>query len=250
MKIVIIEDEKPAARRLKSLLEDLKSIEVVVVLESVLRAKEWFEQKKDVDLIFSDIQLGDGLSFDIFSELNIKTPIVFTTAFNEYALEAFKHNSIDYLLKPFDKLDLEKSVNKFRDFPQPNNINFNQLLSQISVGQTTNYKKRFLVNKADQMISVNVDDLGYVFTEDKTTIIKTIVGDKYFFKSSLDDLEEELDPNLFFRVSRNMIVHNQAIKKITNYFGGTLKLELTPTHESEVTVSRRRVTDFKIWLNT
>lgn len=250
MKVVVIEDEKPAARRIQALLESTGSIEIVAVLESVKRAKEWFNCSIDaVDLIFSDIQLGDGLSFDIFQDLNIKTPIVFTTAYNEYAIDAFKHNSIAYILKPFVQEDINAALDKFQDFPKSNSIDFNKIMNQLNGGGSKNYRTRFLVNKADQMISIDSSEVAYIYSEDKTTLLKDSSGAKYFIKGSLDDIITDLDPKDFFRIGRGMIVNHKSIDKISNYFSGTLKLELNPKHELDVSVSRRRVADFKEWLN-
>lgn len=249
MKVVVIEDEKPAARRIKSLLENYEGVEVVAMLESVKRALEWFESNQHPDLIFSDIQLGDGLSFEVFNKLKIKTPIVFTTAYNEYALNAFKHNSIAYLLKPFDQDDLNRAIDKFQEFPSSNSIDFSQLINQIKDGSKKEYRERFLVHKGEQMISLKSDEVAYIYSEEKTTLIKDTKGNRYFLKGSLDEVAVDLNTKDFFRISRGMIINNNSIEKISSYFSGTLKLELNPVHEADVSVSRRRVADFKDWLN-
>lgn len=249
MKVLIIEDEKPAARRIKTLLENASGVNLVGVVESVKRGKEWFNTNSLPDLIFSDIQLGDGLSFEIFKELGIKTPIIFTTAYNEYALEAFKHNSIAYLLKPFVQEDINESIAKFKDFPSSSNINFSDLIAQIRGEETKSYRNRFLIEKGDQMISLQVDEVSYIYSEDKATLLKDLAGNRFFIKGSLDEIGQELNPKEFFRINRSMLVHHQSIDKISNYFGGTLKLDLKPGFDGEVSVSRRRVSEFKDWLN-
>ncbi len=249
MKVLIIEDEKPAARRIKSLLENTPGVSVVGVVESVKRGKEWFNTNPSPDLIFSDIQLGDGLSFEIFKELGIKTPIIFTTAYNEYALEAFKHNSIAYLLKPFVQEDINESIAKFKEFPNSSNINFNDLIAKIRGEHAKTYRNRFLVEKGDQMISLQSNEVSYIYSEDKATLLKDLAGNRFFVRGSLDEIGQELDPRAFFRINRSMLVHHQSIDKISNYFGGTLKLELIPSFDGDVSVSRRRVSEFKDWLN-
>ena len=222
---------------------------VVDIVESVKRGKEWFENNELPDLIFSDIQLGDGLSFEIFKELGIKTPIIFTTAYNEYALEAFKHNSIAYLLKPFAQEDIDESIAKFKEFPNSANINFSELIAQIRKNDDRSYRNRFLVERGDQMLSLKSDEVSYIYSEDKSILLKDNKGNRFFIKGSLDELNNELNPQDFVRINRSMLIHHQSIKKIANYFGGTLKLELDPAFDGEVSVSRRRVSEFKDWLN-
>lgn len=248
IKVLIIEDEKPAGRRLKQLLEENSGIEVVSIVESVRRGREWFRENNNPDLIFSDIQLGDGLSFDIFSEVPIKCPIVFTTAYNEYAIKAFDVNSIAYLLKPFKKENIYNAIEKFKDlgYDTPKTIDYKSILDQI---QPKKYRERILVSKADHLIPLDTKNVSYIYSEDKTVLLKSCENKIFFLNQSLEEFEKELDPNSFFRISRSMLVNRNSIQEISTFFNGTLKLSLNPSYDSEVNVSRRRVSEFKAWLN-
>lgn len=248
LKVVIIEDEKPAGRKLQQILEDMPDVQVESWILSVARGVEWFENNAQPDLILSDIQLGDGLSFEIFKTCNITCPIIFTTAFNEYAIQAFDLNSIAYILKPFDAQKIESSIQKFKNFPSVNTdvIDYERILN--TVGKRS-FRERILVTKGQSLIPVEVSEIAYVYSEDKCILLKSKSGERYFVSLSLDEFEHEFDPNLFFRINRGMIVHRSSIQNIVNYFNGTLKLTIIPQFESEVTVSRRRTSLFKDWLD-
>lgn len=249
IKVLIIEDEKPAGRRLKQLLEEFPNIEVLGIVESVLRGKDWFENNDQPDLIFSDIQLGDGLSFDIFSTVDCNCPVVFTTAYNEYAIKAFDVNSIAYLLKPFKVEDVESAIEKFKIVggQNTNNIDYNEVLKQI---QPKKYRERILVSKADHLIPIAVQDVAYIYSEDKTVLLKNSSNQTFFLNQSIEEFENDLNPADFFRIGRGMLVNRTAIQEISTFFNGTLKLELLPSYAAEVKVSRRRVGSFKDWLNS
>jgi two-component system response regulator LytT len=255
---IIIEDEKPAARLLQRKLEKL-NIEVGVMLHSVEEAIDWFSKNEHPDLIFLDIQLSDGLSFEIFDKVTIKSAVIFTTAYDEYALRAFKLNSIDYLLKPIDEDDLEVAVLKFkerfqilkngnesgsRDF----GMDFEQIKRMLSNPFDKNYKKRFTVKIGQQLKVISIEEIECFFSENKGTYIHTFDNRNYLLESTLELLEVELDPAVFFRVSRKFIIPLKAIKDILIYSNSRLKVILPSYKEDEVIVSREKVSDFKNWI--
>jgi two-component system response regulator LytT len=254
MTTLIIEDEKPAARLLQRKLEKL-NISVETMLHSVEESILWFSNNEHPDLIFLDIQLSDGLSFEIFEKINIKSAIIFTTAYDEYALKAFKLNSIDYLLKPIDEDDLEVAVVKFKErLPkretENNNLqlDFEQIRKMLSNPFEKNYKKRFTVKIGQHLKVITTDEIECFFSENKGTYIHTFDNRNYLIDSTLEILEQELDMKDFFRVSRKFIVPLQAIKEIQVYTNSRLKVILPTYKEDEVIVSREKVQDFKTWL--
>ena len=250
MNVLIIEDEKPAARLLQRKLNKL-GVEAGVMLHSVEEAVEWFQNNPHPELIFLDIQLSDGLSFEIFDAIQIKSAIIFTTAYDEYALRAFKLNSIDYLLKPIDEDDLELAVNKYRDrAPQPQNLSldFEQIRRMLINPAEKTYKQRFTIKMGQHLKMVNVADAECFYSENKGTYIHTGDNRDYLLECSLEQLEGELDPKEFFRVSRKFIVSIKAIRDIVVYTNSRLKVILPTYKEDEVIVSRERVNDFREWL--
>jgi two-component system, LytTR family, response regulator LytT len=251
---LIIEDEKPAARLLQRKLEKL-DIAVETMLHSVEESIHWFSNNKHPDLIFLDIQLSDGLSFEIFEKINIKSAIIFTTAYDEYALKAFKLNSIDYLLKPIDEDDLDVAVTKFRTrLPKLETetsnlqLDFEQIRKMLSNPFEKNYKKRFTVKIGQHLKVITTDEIECFFSENKGTYIHTFDNRNYLIDSTLEILEQELDGKDFFRVSRKFIVPLTAIKEIQVYTNSRLKVILPSYKEDEVIVSREKVQDFKSWL--
>jgi len=254
MTTLIIEDEKPAARLLQRKLEKL-NIAVETMLHSVEESIDWFANNQHPDLIFLDIQLSDGLSFEIFEKIDIKSAIIFTTAYDEYALKAFKLNSIDYLLKPIDEDDLDVAVTKFKSrLPKPESENsnlqldFEQIRKMLSNPFEKNYKKRFTVKIGQHLKVITTDEIECFFSENKGTYIHTFDNRNYLIDSTLEILEQELDMKDFFRVSRKFIVPLQAIKEIQVYTNSRLKVILPTYKEDEVIVSREKVQDFKSWL--
>jgi DNA-binding LytR/AlgR family response regulator len=254
MTTLIIEDEKPAARLLQRKLEKLE-IAVETMLHSVEESVDWFTNNEHPDLIFLDIQLSDGLSFEIFEKIDIKSAIIFTTAYDEYALKAFKLNSIDYLLKPIDEDDLEIAVTKFKSrLPKSNSENqnlqldFEQIRRMLSNPFEKNYKKRFTVKIGQHLKVITTDEIECFFSENKGTYIHTFDNRNYLIDSTLEILEQELDMKDFFRVSRKFIVPLQAIKEIQVYTNSRLKVILPSYKEDEVVISREKVQDFKSWL--
>ncbi|MEO7975839.1 LytTR family DNA-binding domain-containing protein [Flavobacterium sp.] len=254
MTTLIIEDEKPAARLLQRKLEKLEIV-VETMLHSVEESIHWFQNNEHPDLIFLDIQLSDGLSFEIFEKTDIKSAIIFTTAYDEYALKAFKLNSIDYLLKPIDEDDLEVAVTKFKarlpktPFENQNlQLDFEQIRKMLSNPFEKNYKKRFTVKIGQHLKVITSDEIECFFSENKGTYIHTFDNRNYLIDSTLEILEQELDMKDFFRVSRKFIVPLQAIKEIQVYTNSRLKVILPTYKEDEVIVSREKVQDFKGWL--
>ena len=250
MNVIIIEDEKPAARRLSRLLAE-QGVEVSTMLHSVDESIEWFQNNPQPDLIFLDIQLSDGLSFEIFDVVDVKSAIIFTTAFDEYALQAFKLNSIDYLLKPIDDEDLEKAVKKYRDFKPENqkiSVDFNDIKKLLIDPLDREYKKRFTVKVGQHLKIVNADDVECFYSENKGTYAATSDGRNYLLDTTLEQLEEELSPKDFFRVSRKFYVGITHINDIISYTNSRLQIKMNRYNEQEIIVSRERVKDFKLWL--
>ncbi|WP_112379680.1 LytR/AlgR family response regulator transcription factor [Flagellimonas maritima] len=250
MNVIIIEDEKPAARRLNRLLSEL-DVEVSTMLHSVDESIEWFQNNSHPDLIFLDIQLSDGLSFEIFETIEVKSAIIFTTAYDEYALQAFKLNSIDYLLKPIDDEELESAVKKYRDFKplsQKISVDFNDIKNLLVNPLEREFKKRFTVKVGQHLKIINADDVECFYSENKGTYAATSEGRNYLLDTTLENLEEELSPKIFFRVSRKFYVNINHINDIISYTNSRLKIKLNRFNEKEIIVSRERVKDFKLWL--
>ncbi|MDO1501044.1 LytTR family DNA-binding domain-containing protein [Winogradskyella maritima] len=250
MQIIIIEDEKPSARRLQRMLDKL-NFEAETLLHSVEESIAWFKNNPHPDLIFLDIQLSDGLSFEIFETIDIKSAVIFTTAYDEYALQAFKLNSIDYLLKPIDEDDLKRAVDKYRDrAPQKQDVtlDFNDIKKLLVNPIEREYKKRFSVKVGQHLKLINIEDIECVYSENKGTYVFTSDNRNYLLDQTLDQLEDELDPRTFFRVSRKFYVNINAIKDIISYTNSRLKIILHHFKEQEIIVARERVKDFKNWL--
>lgn len=251
MKILIFEDEALTAERLIQLIckyDD--SIEVLGVISSVEKGLEWFNSNACPDLIFMDIQLSDGYCFEIFNLYDIEAPVIFATAFDEYALKAFKFNSVDYLLKPIDFKELSAALDKFlkyRQYDRAENINkYNDIYNHI----TKSYKKRFLVKIGEQLKYINAEDIAYFVHDSGIVSLISNDGKEYFVDYSLDKLENLLNSADFFRLNRKMIAGIKSIKSIHSYFNSRLKIELNPAYEDDIIVSRDRAAGFKDWLNS
>jgi two-component system response regulator LytT len=250
MNVLIIEDEKPAARLLQRKLQKL-GLEAGTMLHSVEESIEWFSNNPHPELIFLDIQLSDGLSFEIFESIPIQSAVIFTTAYDEYALRAFKLNSIDYLLKPIDEDDLETAVNKYRGQQTKAHslsLDFDQIKRMLANPAEKSYKKRFTVKMGQHLKMISIEDAECFYSENKGTYIHTADGRDYLLENTLEQLENEIDPAKFFRVSRKFIVSINAIKDIVVYTNSRLKIILPTYKEDEVIVSRERVNDFRTWL--
>ena len=250
MNAIIIEDEKPSARYLKRMLEK-QNVNVSEMLHSVVEAVEWFHNNPHPDLIFLDIQLSDGLSFEIFDVVEIKSAIIFTTAFDEYALQAFKLNSIDYLLKPIDEEELQAAVKKYKTFkPTSQNAQFNfEDIKKLLVNPVEQeYKKRFTTRIGQHIKMIPVDEIECFYSENKGTYAHTVEGRDYLLETTLEQLETELSPEFFFRISRKFYINIDSIKDIISYTNSRLQLKMNSYKEQEVIVARERVKDFKLWL--
>lgn len=250
MNIIIIEDEKPAARLLQRKVEKL-GLTVSTLLHSVEESIEWFQNNDHPELIFLDIQLSDGLSFEIFENISIKSAVIFTTAFDEYALRAFKLNSIDYLLKPIDDDDLETAVNKFKTRNNSSvglSLDFEMIKKMLTNPIDRTFKKRFTIKVGQQLKMINIDEVECFFSENKGTYIHTFENRNYLLDTTLENLETEIDPEKFFRVNRKFIISIKAIREIQLYSNSRLKVILPTYKEDEVIVSREKVAEFKSWI--
>ncbi|UAM99867.1 LytTR family DNA-binding domain-containing protein [Polaribacter litorisediminis] len=251
MNVLIIEDEKPAARRLNRMLAAL-DIEVQQMLHSVEESLNWLQNNEHPDLIFLDIQLSDGLSFEIFDEIEVKSAIIFTTAYDEYALKAFKLNSIDYLLKPLDDEELEVAVNQFKK-QQPKHanvqVNMEDIRKLLINPVDQKFKKRVSIKVGQHIKIIHIDEIECFYSENKSTYIHTKENRNFLLDNSLEYWQEQLNPDHFFRVNRTFIVHINAIKDIVAYANSRLKLILNSYNEQEIIVSRERVKDFKSWID-
>lgn len=250
MNIIIIEDEKPAARLLQRKIEKL-GLQVNTLLHSVEESMNWFQNTSHPDLIFLDIQLSDGLSFEIFEQINIKSAVIFTTAYDEYALRAFKLNSIDYLLKPIDEEELAIAISKFQNQFQQHNINsldFEAIKRMLVNPIAKEYRKRFSVKIGQQLKVIDLAEIECLYSENKGTYIHTLDNRDYLIDSSLEIVEAELNPKDFYRISRKFIIPMQSVKEIQVYSNSRLKISLPTYNSEEVIVARERVSDFKEWL--
>ncbi len=258
MKILIIEDEAPAFRRLQQLvLEVIPEAEIVDVIDTVQDSVTWFKTQATPELIFMDIQLADGLSFEIFEETEVNCPVIFTTAFDEYTLKAFKVNSIDYLLKPVKKEELANSLQKLQKLKSTlsnsNESDHKPVIAELlqAFKQNNNpYKSRFLVKLGERLISLSEEEIAYFYAEDGCVLIKTKNEQKFTIDHTLDELEKILDPHVFFRLNRQFIARFQAIEEIHNYFKGKLAVSLSPAWKEHIIISREKAPIFKNWLNS
>ena len=250
MNVIIIEDEKPSARRLQRMLAEI-GISALTMLHSVEESIEWLSMNAHPDLVFLDIQLSDGLSFEIFDVVNLKSAIIFTTAYDEYALKAFKLNSVDYLLKPIDEDELKVAVKKFKttfSTASSASINMSEIRQLLNVAETASYKTRF-TSKVGQHIKVfNSSAIECFYSENKGTYLFNTEGRSYLVDTTIDELSTDLDPKKFFQVSRKFIVSFKAILDIVSYSNSRLKVKLKTYNEQEIIVSRERVKEFKAWL--
>jgi DNA-binding LytR/AlgR family response regulator len=246
MKVVIVEDEALAAEKMGNLLKKVTpEVQILATIESVEEAVEWFSQNPAPDLVFMDIQLDDGISFEIFDAIKLEIPVIFTTAYNEYAIRAFKVNSVDYLLKPIEEDALAAAIGKFRKYVhQPGD--FESRIAGVISQFNGKYKARFFVKTGLRFQSIPVEKISCFFVEERFTFLKTQEGKTCDLDYSLDQLQKLVDPGMFFRVSRNFLVNINAIEDIISYSTNRLKLKVA---KEEVIVSRDKVTEFKQWLD-
>lgn len=259
MKILIVEDEDLAVKKIQKTLASVDS-EVVItgITDSIKSTVEWVQQNPQPDLILMDIELADGQSFEIFNLVEIKSPVIFTTSYDEYALKAFKINSIDYLLKPVQKEELHAALTKFKkmkeayangDSSSEKDVNLDSLVKELQRKlQPKEYRKRFLVKHAQKLVSVEIDEIAYFFSDGRLNFFKTNDNRKFVVDYTMDELQDMLDPAQYFRISRSFYVSVNCIDKIDDYFGNRLILQLKPAVDKEALVSREKVTDFKKWM--
>ena len=250
MNVLIIEDEKPAARRLSRMLDDL-GVQVNEMLHSVEESIAWFQENEHPDLIFLDIQLSDGLSFEIFEHVQISSAIIFTTAYDEYALKAFKLNSIDYLLKPIDEDELKAAVDKYKSQHAKQSdvqLNFDDIKKLLVNPIDRKYKKRYTIKVGQHLKIISSEDIECFYSENKATYLHTNTNRNYLIDGALEQVLTELDPENFFRVNRTFIVQINSIKDIVAYTNSRLKIILNSYSETEIIVSRERVKEFKNWI--
>jgi DNA-binding LytR/AlgR family response regulator len=251
MKVLIVEDEPLSAEHLIRTLNKVdKNIQVVKTLDSISNTVKFLSQEFELDLIFLDIHIADGNSFEIFSKINIDVPIIFTTAFNEYAIKAFKLNSIDYLLKPIGFDDLNNAIAKYHKLKSSNQKTFHteKIENAISI-LTKNYKSRFLVKLGETISSIKIEDISFFIAEDGITLLVNNEGKRYPVDYSMDALEALISPDSFFRINRKVLVNINKIQQVHTYFNSRLKLAIKNLQEEESIVSRERVNDFKLWLD-
>ncbi len=254
MNVVIIEDEAFAADVLETMILNLRrNSKVLARLESVEDAIEWFENNEPPQLIFCDIHLSDGSSFEIFREVEVKSPVIFTTAFNEYAIEAFKVNSVDYLLKPIKKEDLAQAIKKYESLKTSNLVeeleNLKNLLENEKTTVRKEKKSRFMVKSGQSIQAIPREKIAYFMAEEGVVLLVTFEGNRYVVNYTLDELEGLLDEVKFFRANRQLIINIEAVKKVSPYFKGRLQLTLNPATEDEPVISSGKASKFKEWLD-
>jgi len=250
MNCLIVEDEKVAAERLSGLIKKYDpSIDITEIVQSVKNAVQWLNTHQAPDLIFMDIQLADGLSFEIFEQTIVKTPVIFTTAYDEYALKAFKVNSIDYLLKPVDLNELKNAIDKFKEKNLPEEIPA-QVFDNIMYSLTKKYKNKFVIKVGEHIKVFTTEDVQCFYSIVKNTFLQNNSGRDYGISYSLDQLEDLLDPSRFFRINRKFIVSFSAISDIVSYSNSRLLVRLNSNDSNDLIVSREKVQDFKKWLES
>ncbi|BDD08515.1 DNA-binding response regulator [Fulvitalea axinellae] len=250
MWILIIEDEYHTAERLERLLEAYNpEIEILAKLKSVEDSVEWFRTHRAPDLVFQDIELSDGNCFEIYRQVEVKTPIVFTTAYSEYALEAFRLNSVDYVVKPYDREDIKRVLDKFGDMRQVFSPMSREFVDSMVHTRSRAVKSRFLIRMGDRYKTVSAMDVYYLRYDEGVTFAYLANGEKYPVDNTVSELENQLDPDRFFRINRKYIVSIDCIGKISTWFNSRIKLELRPDPDEEIIVSRDRIRNFKRWLD-
>ncbi len=251
MKILIIEDEINAFQYLQTIVKKLKpETQVLEHIESVQDAVNWLHQHEHPDLIFLDIQLSDGLSFEIFKHVEVRTPIIFTTAYDQYAIDAFKVNSIDYLLKPIHVDDLQKALEKFDQRKVQSTNNLSQQLQAVFGQLNAQKRNRCLIKKGNHFEFINTADIAFVYSEDGLTFLQTFQGGRHLYSNTVEGFYASLDSSVFFQINRGQIVNINAIQKIHPYFNQRLKLEVNPAKDDlEFLVSRPKAPAFKEWID-
>ncbi|NVJ86617.1 MAG: response regulator transcription factor [Algoriphagus sp.] len=249
MRILVIEDENPAAKRLMTLLKPhFPDAWVFGNLDTVKESVDWLGAHPQPDLIFCDIQLADGLSFEIFQKCPVASPVIFTTAFDQYAIKAFQVNAVDYLLKPIDPKELENAIEKFKRNQLQKNLDLQLLKDLLRPNQQT-YKSRFLVRFGEKIQSIPVEEVSFFFSEERITFLQTLEGKKYVLDQTMEQTEGQVDPSKFFRLNRKFLASLEAIDGVFTYSNSRLKVALKNCQDSDILVSREKVADFKGWLD-
>jgi DNA-binding LytR/AlgR family response regulator len=256
MKILIVEDEELAVKKIQKTLASIDpDAEIAGITHSIASTIDWLESNPSPDLILMDIELSDGQSFEIFSRTKVKSAVVFTTSYDEFALKAFKVNSIDYLLKPVQREDLEAALNKYRNMKEvysnntEDDLNMQNIVKQLKQKlQLKEFRKRFLVKHAQKLVSIEVEEIAYFFSDGRLNFFKTYDNKKFVLDYTMDELEDMLDPDRYFRISRSFYIAVDSVEQIHEYFGNRLLLHLKPPVEKDAIVSREKVADFKKWM--
>ncbi|MGB8190290.1 MAG: LytTR family DNA-binding domain-containing protein [Chitinophagaceae bacterium] len=254
MNILIIEDEELAVKRLKALIEEvMPSATILADIDSIESSVEWLNTHPAPDLLLMDIELSDGQSFDIFDQVVVNSAVIFTTSYDEYAIKAFKVNSVDYLLKPVEKEDLQAALKKYEQlkthYKSDANVMVDRLVKELQQKlQPKEYRKRFLVKQGTRSMSVEIQDISYFYTEGRLNFFKTRDNKKFIVDYTLEEVEAMLEPGEFFRVNRSFYISISSVAKIDDYFGQRLILALEPSSEKDVVVSREKVAEFKNWM--
>ena len=250
MKVLIIEDEQKTAERLKNMIQEIeKEFEVVAILESIEASVHWLNNNAQPDLIFQDIHLADGSGFEIYKTVQVDVPVIFTTAFDQYAIEAFKVNSIDYLLKPINKSQLVESLEKFKRLKKSDESNTFDYAALAGMLNPQKFQHRFMVRYGQKIKVIDTKNIAYFYTLSGNNFFKTFENDEYPSDFSLDKLEEMLDPDIFYRINRQFIINIKAIGEMYSYSKSRVKIELNPPCEIETIASTERSGDFKKWLS-
>lgn len=249
MQVLIIEDEPRAANQLQNMLKECNfQYQLLDIIDSVEEAVLWFQKSASPELVFMDIQLADGLSFEIFQKVEVEAPIIFTTAFDQYAIQAFKVNSVDYLLKPIQKPDLKLALDQFLKSNKPPTLNPDLLKNLLQSMQSPNNRSGVLVRDGGGFVQIKISDVLYLYSEDGVTFGVTSTK-RYIIDETLDQFLQTLDSNAFFRINRGQVVAKTAVKRIKPYFNHRVKLTITNPRDQEFVVSRKRSSDFKKWMN-
>ncbi|WP_373395990.1 LytTR family DNA-binding domain-containing protein [Algoriphagus halophilus] len=249
MKILLIEDEKPAVKRLLSLIKDyFPNSEFITDLDTVKKTIQWLHSHENPDLMFCDIQLADGNSFEIFEQVSVKAPVIFTTAYDQYAIKAFKVNAVDYLLKPIDPEELKRAINRFNQQKLNQNLDLS-LIQQLIGKEKSSFKNRFLVKFGEKIQSISIQDVAFFYSEERVTFLQTHEGKKYVLDSTLEQVESQVDPTLFFRINRKYLCSYSSISDIFIYSNSRLKIKLINCEDQDILISRDKTSDFKNWLD-
>ncbi len=251
MKVLIIEDEQAAAENLSYFLKSIDtSIEIVKVIDTIKEAVAFFKEEIVIELVFMDIHLADGISFEIFEQVQVQTPVIFTTAYDQYAIKAFKVNSVDYLLKPIDEEELKQAIDKYKGTQQEElvAVQFQEMLKLLK-GEQKNYKNAYLVQQRDTLIPLQVSEIAYATIDSGIVKVVTKANKSYILDKKLEELESELNPAHFFRANRQFIIGREAIENLQLYFNGKLILNISPKPKEQIVISKAKAPQLKSWMN-